>query len=388
MSARFKLKSWSNFLLVEEIETKKILGYFMPPQPGEIYIKTYELDEISNLEAFPEHKNVKFFWIYPLELEPLWEQLQFTVEEALTWKHEGKLSAEKAKAWRDAGFDVEATQAWRKINARLEPAVAKELAAANCSPSELKEWLNNRIFPDRVLAWRNEGFASQEARKWQEKKFSPQDAISWKQEKVSPNDAAYWRDMGLDKNASFPWREQGFSAHAYYQWNGYGIKTPEQAKIWRDSGLEFEQVLRWRNAGYTDLEILQKIATRGKYWCPDEVILFWGFTYPEPDKVPWQPEHPNERFFDQWQQRFQRLTDRYEPTELGCKIDVFGRPANICFFYVTLTDSEIVGYEGKAQQFQFPKVQSHWEGNLKIFCQVLGLPWKTPEWQIVAKLIE
>ena len=71
--------------MIADESSGKTLGYFVPPKPDEIYTTTYEPDTIVNLDEFPEHKDVDFFWIYPLELEPEWKNLRFTVEEALDW---------------------------------------------------------------------------------------------------------------------------------------------------------------------------------------------------------------------------------------------------------------------------------------------------------------
>ncbi len=291
------LKAWPNDLLVEEIETEKILGFFMPPQPGEVYRQTYEPETIINLADFPEYQDIKFFWLYPLGLDPAWESYNFEVEEALAWKSVGKFKAEAAKDWREHGFSLQSAQEWVKttykfhpLNGKMTPEIARKLTDLNLNTNdvislfnsglkpkdidinaleklvnyglntdEIKEWIKYGVPLSDILAWINLDFVPKQAGEWHKYNLSPSEAQAWFPLGVSAGEAAMWKGLNMTIETAKQWRELGFSALVTADCKELGIDVEEEAQIWLDSGLDFQTISRWVKKGFTAKKALKRI---------------------------------------------------------------------------------------------------------------------------------
>ncbi|WP_088239490.1 hypothetical protein [Calothrix rhizosoleniae] len=312
MSEQFLLKQfsyyshssqrWVNDLLVVDANTQDIRGFFIPPRPGEVYVKVYKPEDILNLQDFPEHTKIKFFEIYPLNLSPDWQELGFTVELALQWKVTTQLQAELALAWKNAGFAPEEIKSWYNFGAK-EPVVARRLLELGLQAQDIKVW---GIKPAEIVTWVEQGFDAQTAKKWHKQGISPVDARTWQSENVTPEDV----------------------------------------------------VLR------NSLEIRDEIVPPR-----DVAILFWGFDFPEKPDIPPVP--------------WEILGDK--KGNYGCKVDFYGKPANISFFYIGVEESELrIHWSNEIYYLSPPQVKPEWEESLRSFCQEMNIKWQEPGWHLAA----
>lgn len=332
MGEKFFLKPYSHYdvyhkrsfhdLLVVEVDTGIIRGFFLPPQPGEIYTTVLEPELITNLQDFPDHANVKFFTIDPLGLTPDWYEQGFEVEEALTWKATARVKAAAALAWKTAGFTPEDVIPWQKVEVK-DAVVARKLVDAGIPRDTLKSW---RMKPTEIVEWTDQGFDAQTVQEWRKQKMSPTEAKAWQQEQVTPDDAARWRSLGMNVATSQPLRAQNTSP----------------------------------------LSILQAQAQANEIPPKDEAILFWGFDFPDrPDRPP-VPEH-----------RLQTVISH------GCKVDFYGKPANVRFFYVTVAASELrIPYTRQIHKLSPPTIAPDWDEQLRQFCQETNIEWQQPGWHL------
>ncbi|MGK7955690.1 MAG: hypothetical protein AB4063_10585 [Crocosphaera sp.] len=282
------IAAWPNDILVEEIETQKILGFFMPPQPGEVYRTTYEPDIIINLADFPQYKDIKFFWLWPLGLDSDWERYNFEVEEALVWKSIGKFQAKEAKDWRDHDFSVQSAQAWFKTTSRLHPLngkmtvkIARKLTDFNLTTDEviawfqsglkpkdidinavkklvdfglgsdeIKEWVKYDVPLADILTWINLNVVPKQASNWYKYKFSLSEAIPWHEIGITAGEASMWKALNMTIETVKKWRELGFSAMFTTEWKESGITVEKEAQLWLEMALDFKTINRFIKAGY------------------------------------------------------------------------------------------------------------------------------------------
>ncbi|MGK7878570.1 MAG: hypothetical protein AB4060_00475 [Crocosphaera sp.] len=291
------IAAWPNDILVEDIETKKILGFFMPPQPGEVYRTIYEPETIINLADFPQYKDIKFFWLWPLGLESDWESYNFEVEEAIVWKSIGKFKAEAAKDWRDHGFSVQLAQEWFKttsrfhpLNGKMTPKIARSLIDLNLTTDEIIAWFQSGLKPKDIdinaveklvdyglnsneiqewirysvpladiLTWINLNVVPKQAGDWYKYNFILSEAIPWHEIGITAGEAAMWKRLNMTIETVKKWRDLGFSAMFTQELKNSEMNMEEEVKIWLDPGLDFKKIKRLIKSGYSAKEALGKI---------------------------------------------------------------------------------------------------------------------------------
>ncbi|MGK7884582.1 MAG: hypothetical protein AB4057_08145 [Crocosphaera sp.] len=291
------IAAWPNDILVEEIDTQKILGFFMPPQPGEVYRTIYEPETIINLSDFPQYKDIKFFWLWPLGLESDWESYNFEVEEALVWKSIGKFKTEAAKNWRDYGFSVQLAQEWFKttsrfhpLNGKMTPDIARKFTDLNITTDEILAWFQSGLKPKDIdinaveklvnyglntneirewiqydvpladiLTWITLNVVPKQAGDWYKYKFILSKAIPWHEIGITAGEAAMWKRLNMTIETVKKWRDLGFSAMFTQELKNSEMNMEEEVKIWLDTGLDFKKIKRLIKSGYSAKEALGKI---------------------------------------------------------------------------------------------------------------------------------
>ncbi|MDJ0582053.1 hypothetical protein [Crocosphaera sp.] len=291
------IAAWPNDILVEEIDTEKILGFFMPPQPGEVYRKIYEPETIINLADFPQYKDIKFFWLWPLGLDSDWESYNFEVEEALVWKSIGKFKAEAAKDWRDHGFSVQLAQKWFKttsrfhpLNGKMTPEIARKFTDLNLTTdeiiawfqsglkpkdidlnaveklvdyglnsNEIQEWIRYSVPLGDILTWINLDVIPKQATDWNKYKFLLSEAIAWHEIGITAGEAAMWKGLNMTIEIVKKWRELGFSAMFTQELKNSEMDMEQEVKLWLETRLDFKKIKRLLKSGYSAKEALGKI---------------------------------------------------------------------------------------------------------------------------------
>ncbi|MEM8640692.1 MAG: hypothetical protein AAGG51_18020 [Cyanobacteria bacterium P01_G01_bin.54] len=376
-------KKWLEDLLVVEAGSAQVLGFFMAPQPGEVYNQTYDPSEIQNLDTFPQYSKILFFSIYPHGIGPEWQDLGFTIEAALPWKA-AQLKPVVALAWQQAGFAPHEVRAWqRSRNGTQNAAIARQLLDAGIPAEDLKQW---PVKSEQILAWVEQGFDASSTAPWQ--RFKAADPISARQLLTygqSPKELTRWNLKGLSLREIWDWLEQGFDISRVRAWQQQGI-SPAQAQGWQQLGIEPEDAAQRREQGIS-LARLQTLQAQGKL--PDFLtaasadraagqdigILFWGFDFPD------QPDQPPVA-----ESLVGQVGDE------GCKVDVYGKPANIRFFYVTVVAAECqlpwrqpMPWGNRIERLGSPPVQPGWSVRLAAFCRTHNIPWQQPGWHVATR---
>lgn len=372
-------KKWLQDLLVVDGSSEMILGFFMEPQPGEVYGKTYEPNEIRNLGDFPKYSNIRFFSIYPHGIEQQWQDLGFTIEDALSWKGTAQLKPDVALAWQQAGFAPHEVKAWQQNrNGTQDPATAHRLLDMGIQPENLKGW---QVKPNIILAWVEQGFDARSTNRWQQfKGAEPMVASQLINRGYTPDKLTRWKLGGFPLTEIWDWIERGFDVDNAATWRGYGI-NPAEAAGWQQLSIEPADAAQRRERGIT-LSQVQALQVGGKL--PDFLtssptfqdigILFWGFDFQQPDVPP-----VDESLVGQ--------VGAY-----GCKVDYYGKPANIRFFYVTVVATECQipwsnqpPYGNRIERLGHPSVQPNWAERLAAFCAVHDIPWQEPSWHVATR---
>lgn len=283
------IAAWGNEILVEEIDTGKILGFFMPPQPGEVYRTIYEPETIINLADFPQYKDIKFFWLWPLGLDSDWESYNFEVEEALVWKSIGKFKAEAAKDWRDHGFSLQLAQQWFKttsrfhpLNGRMTPEIARKFTDLNLTTNEVIAWFQSGLKPKDIdinavenlvnyglnsneiqkwisysvpladiLTWINLNVVPKQAEDWYKYKFILSEAIPWHEIGITAGEAAMWKGLNMTVATVKKWGYLGFSAIFTQDFKKPEMDMEKEVKLWLKTGLDFKKIKRLIKKGYS-----------------------------------------------------------------------------------------------------------------------------------------
>ncbi|MDJ1174518.1 hypothetical protein [Roseofilum capinflatum] len=392
MTGRFNLKPYSYYnhhvnkwiqdYLVIEAHSDTILGFFMEPQPGEVYGQTYDPQEIRNLSDFPEYSNLRFFSIYPHGIEPRWQELGFTLEEALPWKGTAQLKPDVALGWHQAGFAPHEVRAWQRgRNGTQDPAIARRLLDLGIEPEDLKQW---PVKPEQILAWVEQGFDPRSTAPWQQ--FQEPDAVMARQlcdrgYTAKQLTQAHLKRLSLAEIGQ--WIEQGFDINNIRVWQQYGI-SPAEAAGWQELNIKPEDAAQRRDRGIT-LERLQALQVDGQL--PDFLtsspapqdlaILFWGFDFPhQPDRPPVD----------------ESLVGQVDAQ--GCKVDFYGKPANIRFFYVTVVAAECQlpwrnqpPLGNAIERLGHPAIQPDWVERLAAFCAAHQIPWQEPGWHVATRWV-
>ena len=78
--------------------------------------------------------------------------------------------------------------------------------------------------------------------------------------------------------------------------------------------------------------------------------------------------------------------------EHGCKVDCYGKPANIRFFYVSVVAAECQllwtnqpPWGNGIERLGQPSVQPDWSERLAAFCAAHQIPWQQPGWHIATR---
>lgn len=376
-----RAKKWLEDLLVVDAEPETILGFFMEPQPGEVYGQTYDPSELQNLADFPQYHHIRFFSIYPHGLEPAWQDLGFSMEDALRWKGSAHLKPEVALTWQQAGFAPHEVRAWRQgRNGTQDAAIACQLLNAGLQAEDLKRW---SIKPEQILSWVEQGFDAPSANRWQQ--FKEPDAVIARQMSdrgYLPKDLTRWNLKKLPFQEIWDWLEQGFELDQIRVWQQYGIR-PAEARGWQQLGIEPDDAAQRREQGITPAK-LQALQVDGQL--PDFLttppapqnlaILFWGFDFSEPDRPP-----VDEALMGQVGAH-------------GCKVDFYGKPANIRFFYVTVVAAECQvvwsqqpSWGNRIERLGQPTVQPDWAERLAAFCVAHQIPWQEPCWHVATRWV-
>ena len=248
-----------------------------------------------------------------------WEAAGLGLDDALG---AGDLALEEVVGWREAGFPIGEVSDWKRE--RIEPAVAGAWRSVGAGPREARDWARAGIGPGGVAAWEERSFRAPAAGRWRAAGFDPADARAWLDVGVADEEATAWRAARLGPADCLPWRHHGF--------------RPADRSLWRSAGFELEEAYGWRSRGFTADEANaeraagstpQEAAERRRFeGLPHEPVghkglLFWGLVFTEPDRLPWGTDG-EERYADQWRDRFRRLAPDVDPDELGCVLGPTG----------------------------------------------------------------
>lgn|GEM_PF-6820179 len=260
MADRLRFEIFHKDILVYDAATHQAIGFFVPPEDREWIHIDYKPEQVENIAEFPNLISIPCFGIYPLNLDPQWEALGFSLHEALNWLRDGKLrNPETVKAWQDCGFDrPEAIHPWLHYLIRPAPELAKTLRDLGVQPTDLSLWLRLAKVPAADIApWIRAGFDVREVKAWKTVNFLPEEARTWRDREVTPRDAAIRRQLNLSETDRQRWLDRGFDAPSAVDWIGIGITDPQEAWEWLGSNLKINDVHLWRNAGYTAIEALE-----------------------------------------------------------------------------------------------------------------------------------
>ena len=269
----FRLQHMPDDIWVIDATTHQPLGYFFPPMPGEVYTQTFEPEQIVNLEEFPAHQSIKFFSILYFNLEPEWEQLGFTIQQALPWKNRGR-KPEQAAPWHKLGLTYEAHGPW--VRKRCQAQEAKQWIAADYPNPDDNPWLKLGIHYADASPWMQSGFDAQQAREWRKAGFDANSANDWCAVNLAtPGEARLWRDSKKMTPEQFqtwyaPWQAAGFAIGTALAWQDeYGITDPQEAQILSSLSIDWEIVEIWRQYGYSIQQMSEHLNTGGDL-CPPE----------------------------------------------------------------------------------------------------------------------
>lgn len=109
-----------------------------------------------------------------------------------------------------------------------------------------------------------------------------------------------------------------------------------------------------------------------------EARLFWGLAFSDAQQLPWSAQDD----WSTWKQRYQNRAGK--APDGRCQIGVYGRLDHFSYCYVSIQESERSGNDRQATSFSFPKVPSEWAEQLREYCEILEIPWSTPQWHLVA----
>ncbi len=188
----FRLQDMLDDIWVIDADTNQPLGYFFPPIPGECYAQTFDPEQIINLDEFPAHRTIKFFSILYFNLEPEWEQLGFSIQQALPWKHRGR-KPEQAAPWHALGMTYEEHGPW--VRKQCDALEAKQWIEAGYTNPNDNPWLKLGIHYAEAEPWRQAGIDAHEAREWRKARFAVDDVYAWRAVNLgTPGQVGFWRD--------------------------------------------------------------------------------------------------------------------------------------------------------------------------------------------------
>jgi len=270
---RFRLQNGPDDIWVIDADTDQPLGYFFPPIPGEVYAQTFEPEQIINLDDFPAHRNLKFFSILYFNLEPEWEQLGFSIEQALPWKHRGR-KPEQAAPWQALGMSYEEHGPW--VRKRCDAIEAGQWIEEGYIDPNNNPWLKLGIHYADAQPWIQAGIDTRQAREWCKAGFDVNSVNDWSAVGLkTPGEARLWRDSKKMTPEQFqdwytPWQAVGFSIATALGWqDDYGISDPQEAQILSGLSIDWEIVEIWQRYGYSIQQMSEHLNAGGDL-CPPE----------------------------------------------------------------------------------------------------------------------
>ncbi len=179
MARVFRLQRWSRYLLTFDANSDELVGYFVPPDEVDNFMKVFSPSTIVNLDEFPEHKDIEIFAVYPIGFDiSLWHKNGFSTAEALDWVVTYNFSSvETACLWKAQRLLPEDAKRWLWF-AGMTPETARKLVDLKMTKEGFKQWTQRYIRAIDAPEWIIAGFTPQEAKGWYEKKFTPRDALS------------------------------------------------------------------------------------------------------------------------------------------------------------------------------------------------------------------
>ena len=270
---KFRLQTMPDDIWVIDADTDRPLGYFFPPIPGEVYAQTFEPEQIVNLAEFPAHQNIKFFSILYFNLEPAWEQLGFSIQQALPWKNRDR-KPEQAAPWHALGMTYGSHGPW--VRKRCDAQEAKQWIEVGYPNPDDNLWLKLGIHYAEAAPWIQAGFEAKQVKEWRKAGFDTDSATAWcAVNLVTPGEARLWRDSKQMTPEQFqtwyaPWKAEDFSVGTALSWqDDCGISDPTEAKILSGLSIDWEIVEIWKRYGYSIQQMSDQL-NAGSDLCPPE----------------------------------------------------------------------------------------------------------------------